>query len=456
MFRKLQIALAPVMGLLAIILIIQACTKEQVYPSQILPIIKSVNPSGAMVGDNIMILGANLATTSKVRFGTVLATGFTANDTSISVRVPAGLAPGEVQVQVSLKDSLGYAGAPFVVIETPRAPSITRVTPNRAYPGVSVEISGADMINVTEVLFGTQKAVFEASMNKIVTTVPANAAGGLQKITITNPVGPASVDFTVDLGPEVTGLNPSSAKVGEEVTLTGRRFTDATRVSVGVVNTIFTVVNASTIRFTVPNGATTNPITVVTPLGTITSTAALDVKGDALVLEPVADPNLVFFNFDGRDSWWGDVKIEKETELALAGNGNYGRINSGSGSFSGWTAFCFRNGRDQFPGAVIGTNVSDYVFKFDVYVIDPITGGEFAFRLQGDDGDFFYNWKPWAGTGSFRTFGWRTITVQLNEFLDGAKTITDMGKNGKEFGLAFNNGTSRVNVAIDNIRFEKK
>lgn len=442
-----------------LLVIHNSCKKEIKYESQVLPQVNSVFPIAGVIGTEIEVKGQNLKDVTKVRFGTVDADNFNAGantDSTVTATVPAGLPPGELYVQVYYADGTGYSSIAFTVLETPRPPSISTIDPAKAFPGTEITINGADFITVSEVKLGAINVDFTVTNTAIKFVVPENAVGGDQLITVTNPVGSATVSFNVDLSPVITSLTPGSGARLDSIVIKGIRLNDITSVKLGPLSAGFVSLTDSTIKFEVPAGATAGNVTVVNSIGTGTSPVPFNVTGLDPVLEPVQNTNLVFFDFNGsgKDLYWGDVGgIENNVGLSIAGP--YFRVNTAA-PISGWNGFFWRNGGNNFPGAIIGTDISSYVLKFDIYVIDPITGGEFAWRLKGTEGDFWYYWKPWAANGNtFRTFGWKTFTIPLSEFADGGGGhITDLSLIDSDFGVAFNNGTSMVNVAIDNVRFE--
>jgi uncharacterized repeat protein (TIGR03803 family) len=72
------------------------------------------------------------------------------------------------------------------------------------------------------------------------------------------------------LEPFVEAL-PTSAQIGDEVKILGDRLTGTTSVTFNGTPATITVVHSTEIRTTVPSGATTGPIVVTTPSGTLTS-----------------------------------------------------------------------------------------------------------------------------------------------------------------------------------------
>ena len=67
-------------------------------------------------------------------------------------------------------------------------------------------------------------------------------------------------------------VNPTSGRVGTQVTISGTAFTGATSVTFGGgVTAGFTVVNDTTITTAVPAGAKNGPVTVRTPAGSASS-----------------------------------------------------------------------------------------------------------------------------------------------------------------------------------------
>lgn len=82
--------------------------------------------------------------------------------------------------------------------------------------------------------------------------------------------------LSVGLGPFVTTL-PVSGKVGGTVKILGTDLTDAISVTFNGVPSKFTVVSATEITTTVPTGATTGNLQVVTPGGTLLSNVSFQV-----------------------------------------------------------------------------------------------------------------------------------------------------------------------------------
>ena len=77
-------------------------------------------------------------------------------------------------------------------------------------------------------------------------------------------------NLNMALGPFVT-TNPTSGKAGTKVGILGTNLKGATAVSFNGTAAKFSVVAKTTIVATVPVGATTGLVTVVTPSGTLTS-----------------------------------------------------------------------------------------------------------------------------------------------------------------------------------------
>ncbi|RYY09148.1 MAG: hypothetical protein EOO36_22730, partial [Cytophagaceae bacterium] len=89
--------------------------------------------------------------------------------------------------------------------------------------------------------------------------------------------------------PTITSFTPASGLVGTQVTVTGTDFTGATAVALGGTAVVtYTVVNATTLTFNVPAGAAPGFITITTPGGVATSSAAFTVTPVITALSPAS------------------------------------------------------------------------------------------------------------------------------------------------------------------------
>ena len=99
-------------------------------------------------------------------------------------------------------------------------------------------------------------------------------------VTVTSTAGTATTspaNFVVK--PRVTGFSPTSGSMGTAVTITGSGFNGATNVYFGFNGTFnatpapFTAVSSTQISTSVPGGATTGRIGVVTPVDTVNNSS---------------------------------------------------------------------------------------------------------------------------------------------------------------------------------------
>lgn len=82
--------------------------------------------------------------------------------------------------------------------------------------------------------------------------------------------------------PTITGFDPTTAKAGDAVTVTGTNFTGTTAVRFNGIDASFTVTDDTSIATSVPAGATSGRISVTGPGGTAVSSSDLIVTSSAL------------------------------------------------------------------------------------------------------------------------------------------------------------------------------
>ncbi len=428
------------------------------------PAITGMTPNPAKTGSNVVITGTNLDLVNKVVFGGektgTLEAGGTA--TQLTVKVPADATEDEITVSTASNKSVSSSDVLALV-----KPAIMNFTPTtvQTINSPSVTINGTNLDIVSKIIFegGWEASVTGATATQIeIVVVPGSVTGPFTLVTTNGDEIVSSTPLTIVPNvPNITGM-PADAYIGALLSITGTNMNVASDVIFpgDVKATVFGTKSPTLLEVVVPDGATlgNGKIKFVTTKNEIYESPQTNVK--RLGVEPVQDQNLVFFNFNGtgaKDSWWGAVSLVNDAN-SIDGS-SYGRINN---TYNGWTDLFWRNSKNNFPGDAIGTDVANYVMKFDIKVVAPITGGNIKFRLDGgSNGDFWFLLGPAGPSGANVpvTVGWTTMTVPISAFKDnngwGSNSPTDLSKITGGFGAAFDNGSSAVNIMIDNVRFHK-
>lgn len=154
-----------------------------------------------------------------------------------------------------------------------------KTQPTSAKEGAAVGIFGQGFTNSSIVQFGgVQATSVKLSGSTFLTArVPAGALTGPVIVTTATTTLTSNQPFRVT--PQVLSFNPPSGSVGTEVTITGTGLTQTSGVGFGDnVPAQFTVNSDTQITATVPTGAKTGPVGVVTKGGTAISSATFTVN----------------------------------------------------------------------------------------------------------------------------------------------------------------------------------
>ncbi len=243
------------------------------------PIITNFTPPSGPVGTVVNIFGSNFANVTNVRFNGINATFTVVSTTQITATVPAEATTGPITVTTT--GGTATATPNFIVTTSPTPPIISNFTPPAGPVGTVVNIFGSNFANVTNVRFNGINATFTVvSTTQITATVPAEATTGPITVTTTGGTATATPDFIVTTAPTpptLTSFSPASGPVGTVVTLTGTNFLNVSSVTFGDLPARFTILSPTQLTATVPVGAVTAPIRVITPAGSATSATSFTV-----------------------------------------------------------------------------------------------------------------------------------------------------------------------------------
>lgn len=251
------------------------------------PSISDISPHFGAPGSQVTITGANLGSLTAVQFngtpGNVVSRA--ADGSSVVVTVPPTFTEGPLTLvgsngQVVSDDSFGTG------------PLITAISPSTASVGSTVTITGKYLKNTSLVSFSGMNdigAAFTVVSDTQITVVVPDAAGS-GPITVVSG-GATTSASSITIAGRVTSFAPEIGPAATTVTVYGTGFTGATSVRFnGVASGTIKVLSDSKVSATVPTAATSGPISVVTPAGTLTSADSYTV-GAVPAIAPSYDRN---------------------------------------------------------------------------------------------------------------------------------------------------------------------
>lgn len=219
-------------------------------------------PAFGPAGTAVTVTGADFSGATKVTFGTAEADFDILSDSQIRATVPPD---GEIG-PISVVNSFTASSAQHFTV----GPRITGFDKPLAPVGDQLRIDGANFVaNQTSVLFGgvNATAVTVTAPNQLFVTVPGGAVTGPVTVSTFAGTDVTATNYIIANTAVILDFDPTLGGPGTQVVLNGGDFSNVSAVSFGGVAAPFDITSISQIIATVPTGAISGLISVVTPQG---------------------------------------------------------------------------------------------------------------------------------------------------------------------------------------------
>ncbi len=248
------------------------------------PMISSAGVVQSRQGTILRIVGQNFVGTTTVNIGRISVPFTIINQSQVTAAIPVGTSQNEAV-------SLFTPGGVAVSSGAPPQPTITSVTPSRGMAGTRVLISGQALRGTTQASIGGIDVPFTIlSSAQVELTIPSAGASGVIGLVTPQGVVTTTTTFTlITSEPSIASFSPTQGDVGTIVRVRGENFGQVNGVFIGGVSIPFRIASASELVLTIPVGATSGNIVLVSPIGvTISSGRFIFAPGG--VLPPTPDP----------------------------------------------------------------------------------------------------------------------------------------------------------------------
>jgi len=367
----------------------------------------------------------------------------------------------------------------------------------KAYLGDRIAIIGENLGGVREIYFNDQKAKLNPNFvtdNAIIVSIPSTIPGEKQDI-ITLKTSATSVDYdfeTLVPVPLVSSMTCEYVADGDIAYIQGYYFVheDANPLTVtfsGELKGEVISYDVNNIAVKVPEGAQSGPLTVTSVYGT--GESSLHFRDERnIILQFNADDYPDYGYYFG---WHGGVGTGTENGISgpyliFAGDMDDDTWDDSKFGYERWTYL------PTDPDFLDASKLENYELKFEVNIPDVWSSSAFQVMFTGAE-DVMLNWQngngltynpswsgansyysdaawprllwmPWTETGSYKTDGWITVTLQMTECkYNGSGGTTNAKGPGHYSGISlFVNGGGVSGTPctptfhIDNVRIVEK
>lgn len=274
-----------------------------------------------------------------------------------------------------------------------------------------ITYTGANLAKPTEVsIDGIIITDFTVSndLKTITFLAPQGISDGIVTAKIVCPAGTVEADFNFEEAakPAILEIPCEWVEEGHLMQLNGRNLGLIGSVFMGDVEVTDGFVyneDNSVLKFPVPAGVTSGMVSikVVNQFGSESNS----------LLTKYKTSEFLFWDYDQTDYCWGAPKSKPQDNPNISIGGKYG-VWEGDIAGSWWDQGNYYCGCLSIPMSIT-QNPDNYVFKFELNVVNPWQYGTIRIWAQNGGTNWSLDWAPYAEEQPYSTNGWTTVSIPI-------------------------------------------